>query len=291
VRAARLCVAKVGDVRVRWSRRLPSVPSSVTIIREPDGRYYASFVVNIEPAPLPVVRRDAGIDLGLATFATIAATDETTESVPNPRFLRRKERALGRAQRALSRKAKGSANRAKARRRVAVLHRKVRETRLDHAHKTALRLVRENQTVHVEELSIVGMARTRLAKSVYDAGWGQFLRVLEEKANRYGRRITRVGRWFPSTRLCSACGVVSDRKPLQVREWACSCGHVHDRDINAARNILAAGLAESLNACGADVSPESVPAAGVESGTVPRRRMSGAEGIPVAAGGEEVNGV
>jgi putative transposase len=267
LRGDRLYVAKVGELRVRWSRGLPSVASSVTVIREPDGRYYASFVVDVELTPLPAVEREAGVDLGLTTFATIATTDGTIQSMANPRFLRRKERALGRAQRALSRKAKGSANRAKARVRVAVLHRKVRQTRLDHAHKTALRLIRENQVVHVEDLSIVGMARTRLAKSVHDAGWGQFLRVLEEKANRYGRSVSRVGRWFPSTRLCSACGVISDPKPLQVREWTCECGAVHDRDGNAARNILAAGPAESLNACGADMRPGPVSALGVEAGT------------------------
>lgn len=267
LRGERLYVAKVGEVEVRWSRDLPSPPSSVTVLMEPDGRYYASFVVEVADIPLPQTERHAGIDLGLTTFATVAATDGTMEQVDNPRFLRRKKRALARAQRALSRKEKGSANRAKSRHRVAVLHRKVREARLDHAHKTALHLIRENQTVQVEDLSIRGLARTRLANSVHDAGWGQFLRVLNEKAQRYGRTVTKVDRWFPSTQLCSACGVLGGKKPLSVRRWQCDCGAVHDRDGNAAKNILVAGLAKSRNACGADVSPGLVPAVGNEAGT------------------------
>jgi len=265
LRGQRLYVAKVGELRVRWSRDLPCVPSSVTVIREPDGRFYASFVVEVAETPLPVVDREAGVDLGLATFATVAGSDGTKQKVDNPRHLRRRERHLARAQRAMSRKQQGSRNRAKARRRVAVLHRKVRDARADHAHKTALALVRDNQAVHVEDLSISGLARTRLAKSVHDVGWGQFLRILEEKAARYGRTVVKVDKWFPSTRLCSACGIISDPKPLSVREWTCGCGAVHDRDGNAAKNILAAGRAAA--ACGGDVRPGLVPAVPGEAGT------------------------
>jgi len=265
LRGPRLYVAKVGEIRVRWSRPLPSVPSSVTVIREPDGRFYASFVVEVAATPLPRVEREAGVDLGLAAFATVAASDGTEQRVDNPRYQRRRERHLARAQRCLSRKQQGSRNRAKARRRVAVLHRKVRDARLDHAHKTALMLVRDNQAVHVENLSISGMARTRRAKSVHDAGWAQFLRVLQDKAARHGRIVVKVDRWFPSTRLCSACGVVGEAKPLAVREWTCGCGAVHDRDGNAAKNILAAGRAAA--ACGGDVRPGLVPAVPGEAGT------------------------
>ena len=260
----RLYVAKVGDIKVEWSRDLPSVPSSVTVIREPDGRYYASFVVEREATPLPACDRDAGIDLGLASLAVIS----DGEVVPNPRFLRAKERKLARAQRALSRKQNGSANRAKARRRVAVLHRKVRETRLDHAHKTALKLVRDNQAVYAEDLCVSGLARTRLAKSVHDAGWSQFLRLIEEKAAQYGREFRRVGRFEPTSQVCSACGVTDGPKPLNIREWMCAaCGTVHDRDVNAAKNVLALGRRESLNACGGQVRPASVLAPAGETGT------------------------
>jgi putative transposase len=260
----RLYVAKVGDIRVEWSRLLPSVPSSVTVIREPDGRYYASFVVERETAPLPACDREVGIDLGLANLAVTS----DGEVIGNPRFLRAAGRRLARAQRALCRKQKGSANRTKARRRVAVLHRKVRETRLDHAHKTALRLVRDNQAVYAEDLRVSGLARTKLAKSVHDAGWSQLVRLVEEKAAQYGRTFRRVGRFEPTSQVCSACGVKDGPKPLSVRTWTCdACGTVHDRDVNAARNVLAAGRADSLNACGGQVRPASLLAPAGETGT------------------------
>ena len=261
----RLYLAKVGDVQVRWSRQLPAVPSSVTVIKEPDGRYYASFVVDREAAPLPACDREVGVDVGLDRLLTTS----DGEVIANPRFLRAKERHLARAQRALSRKQRNSANRQKARRRVAVLHRKVRETRLDHAHKTALRLIRENQAVYAEDLAVAGLARTRLAKSVHDAGWSQILRLLEEKAEYYGRTFHRIGRFVPTSQVCSACGIKDGPKPLGVRSWICaSCGAVHDRDINAAKNILAAGRADKSNARGGDVRPGHAPAVASEAGTL-----------------------
>jgi putative transposase len=260
----RVYIAKVGDIKIRWSRPLPSQPSSVTVIREADGRYYVSFVVERDARPLPAISRETGIDVGLDRLAVTS----DGEIIANPRFLRSKERNLTRAQRALSRKKRGSANRAKARRRVAVLHRKVRETRLDHAHKTAFRLIRDNQVVYAEDLAVAGLARTRLAKSVHDAGWSQILRLLEEKAEHYGRTLHRIGRFVPSSQICSHCGVQDGPKPLSVRIWVCAtCAAVHDRDVNAARNILAAGQAERLNACGGDARPASVLAAPVEAGT------------------------
>ena len=260
----RLYVAKVGDLKVEWSRVLPSAPSSVTVIREPDGRYYASFVVQREPTPLPACDREAGIDLGLDRL--IVTSDG--ETVANPRFYRAAQRRLQRAQRALSRRQKGSANRARARHRVAVLHRQVRDARLDHAHKTALRLVRDNQAVYAEDLAVSGLMRTRLAKSVADAGWSQLLRCIAEKAARYGRTFARIGRFEPTSQVCSACGVKDGPKPLGVRQWTCAaCGAVHDRDVNAARNILALGRRERLNACRTGARPPLTVAAGAEAGT------------------------
>ena len=269
LRGTRLYVAKVGQVRVRWSRDLPSAPYSVTVIREPDGRYYASFVVEREPSPLPAVRRTAGMDLGLISFATIAASDGTIESIENPRFLRTAERRLVRAQRQLSRKQKGSKNRTRARLRVAVAHRRVRDRRTDHHHKLAMRLIRENQAIAVEDLAVAGLARTRLAKSVHDAGWGAFLRLLEAKAAHHGRQVVKVGRWVPTSQTCSACGHRDGLKPLSVRAWVCpACRTVHDRDGNAARNILvAAGLAETQTACGGHVRPGVTLAVASEAGT------------------------
>jgi len=264
-------LAKVtGDIKLAWSRELPSVPSSVTVIREADGRYYASFVVETEPTPLLATPHDVGVDLGLDRLAVTS----DGEIVTNPRHLRSRQRRLACTQRSMARKRKGSVNRRKAMMRVAVNHRKVREARLDAHHKIALRLVRDNQAVYVEDLAVSGLARTRLAKSVYDAGWSTLVRLIEEKAVRYGRQVVKVGRWFPSSRLCSACGHNSGAKPLDVRSWVCAgCGIEHDRDLNAARNILvegrriAAGLAEIGNACGAGVRPGFVPAVGIEAGT------------------------
>ncbi|MFD1815300.1 RNA-guided endonuclease InsQ/TnpB family protein [Rhodococcus gannanensis] len=245
-----LRLPKIGDVTVRWSRDLPSEPSSVTIVKDASGRYFASFVVQVADEPLPQIESEVGIDLGLATFAVLS----DGKIVDSPKFLRRAERALRKAQRNLSRKEKGSNNRAKARLRVAKAHAKVRDARLDFAHKQSTTIIRENQAVYVEDLCVKGLARTRLAKSVHDAGWGLFTRLLEEKATRYGRTFVKVDRWFPSTQMCSACGELGGKKPLRVREWTCTCGAVHDRDLNAARNILAAGRAERRNACGETVS-------------------------------------
>jgi putative transposase len=265
----RVYIAKVGDLRVEWSRPLPSVPSSCTVIREADGRYYVSFVVERDPAPLPPVGREVGVDLGLNRLAVLS----DGEIIDNPRHLRSAQRRLGRAQRALCRKQRGSNNRRKAVRRVAVLHRRVRETRLDAHHKLALRLVRDNQAVHVEDLSVAGLARTKLARSIADAGWSTLVRLIGEKAAHHGRTVVKVDRRFPSSQLCSACGHRDGPTPLNVRAWTCAvCGDVHDRDLNAARNVLAegkrmaAGLAD-INACGAGVRRGPGLAVGDEAGT------------------------
>jgi putative transposase len=264
LRGTRLYIAKVGDLKVKWSRDLPSVPSSVTVIREPDGRYYASFVVERDAEPFPPCDRETGIDVGLAHLAVLS----DGMKVAAPRFLRRAERRLKAAQRALSRKQKGSANRARARHKVAVLHRKVRDARLDHAHKTALAIARDSQAVYCEDIAVNGLARTRLAKSVHDAGWSQLLRLIGEKCERHGRYFAKIGRFEPTSQVCSACGVKDGPKPLSVREWQCrQCGTVHDRDVNAAKNVLALGQRERVNATGGSVRPGSVPAAAVERGT------------------------
>ena len=266
----RVYVAKVGDLRVEWSRPLPSLPSSCTVIREADGRYYVSFVVERDAAPLPPVEHEVGVDLGLDRLAVTS----DGELIDNPRHLRAAQRRLARAQRALARKQSGSANRRKAVYRVAVLHRRVRETRLDAHHKLALRPARDNQAVHLEDLSVAGLARTKLARSIHDAGWSTLVRLIKEKADHYGRTVVKVGRRFPSSQLCSTCGHRDGPKPLSVRAWSCTaCGTEHDRDLNAARNVLvegrriAAGLAEIENACGAGVRPGLAPAVGDEAGT------------------------
>ncbi|MFD9685599.1 RNA-guided endonuclease InsQ/TnpB family protein [Kitasatospora sp. NPDC059146] len=282
----KLNLAKIGDVRVKWSRALPADPSSVTVVLDAAGRYHASFVVDVELEHLPEVDAEVGIDLGLTTYAVLS----DGSVIDNPRFLRKAEKKLKAAQRELSRKAKGSRNRSKARRKVARAHAKVADTRKDWLHQQTTKLIRENQAVYLEDLNVRGLARGRLAKSVHDAGWATFRRLLEEKAARYGRVIGIVPRAFPSSQLCSACGHRDGPKPLRVREWACgACGVLHDRDLNAARNILAAGQADRLNAPGGPVRPGvAIPrrARPVERGThlgdlrTTGIRATGAGGIP-----------
>jgi len=266
VRDGKLRLPKIGYVEVRWSRRLPSVPSSVTVVKDSAGRYFASFVVETDPEALPAAASEVGIDLGLTHFAVLS--DGT--KVESPKFLRRAEKKLKKAQRDLSRKQKGSANRAKARVKVARAHAKVADARREFHHQLSTRLIRENQAVAVEDLAVKGLARTRLAKSVHDAGWSAFVAMLEYKAALYGRRFVKIGRFEPTSQTCSACGVKDGPKPLAVREWTCAaCGSVHDRDVNAAVNVaLAAGLA--VSARGAQVRPASVPAQRGEAGTHPK---------------------
>ncbi|MFI1868323.1 RNA-guided endonuclease InsQ/TnpB family protein [Streptomyces jumonjinensis] len=259
-----LSLPKIGDVRVTWSRALPSVPSSVTVVKDAAGRYFASFVVETDPdETLPGTDAVVGIDLGLTHFAVLS--DGT--KIDSPRFLRRAEKKLKREQRRLSRKAKGSSNRTKARLKVARAHARVADARRDFHHQLSTRIIRENQAIAVENLAVRGLARTRLARSVHDAGWSAFIGMLEYKAARYGRAFVRIGRFEPTSQVCSACGVKDGPKPLSVRVWTCgACGAVLDRDINAAVNVAkAAGLA--VSACGARVRPGHVPAQRGEAGT------------------------
>ncbi|AYF73087.1 transposase [Nocardia yunnanensis] len=248
----KLRLPKIGDVKVAWSRELPSEPSSVTVIKDAAGRYYASFVVEVDNQPLPEVDAEVGIDLGLTTFAVLS----NGKRIESPKFLRRAERKLAKMQRKLSHKQKGSNNRAKARIKVAKAYAKVADTRRDWAHKHATAIVRETQAIYVEDLCVKGLARTRMAKSIHDAGWATFTRLLEEKAARSSRHFAKVDRFYPSSQICAPCGHRDGPKPLSMRLWTCpACGAVLDRDLNAANNILAAGRAERLNACGGTRSP------------------------------------
>ncbi|MEV6954640.1 RNA-guided endonuclease TnpB family protein [Streptomyces sp. NPDC051183] len=262
-RGGGLSLPRIGDVRVKWSRLLPSIPSTVTVIKDASGRYFASFVVETDPVALPETDAVVGIDLGLTHFAILS--DGT--KIESPRFLRRAEKKLKKAQQNLSRKAKGSANRAKARIKVARAHARTADARREFHHQLSTKLIRDNQAVAVEDLAVKGLARTRLAKSVHDAGWSAFVAMLEYKAALYGRTFHRIGRFQPTSQVCCVCGAKDGPKPLNIREWTCGeCGAVLDRDINAAVNVAkAAGLA--VPACGAQVRPGLVPAQREESGT------------------------
>lgn len=239
-----------GVVKVRWSRALPCPPKFVTISQDACGDFWASFTCDAAPAPLPLVTAEVGIDLGITAFATLS----TGEKVRAPDF-RRKTQRIRILQRRASRKQKGSANRRKALRRVAIAHRRVADTRKDFQHKLSRRLVDENQVIALEELAVSNMVKNHcLARSISEQGWTEFVTMLEYKAQWAGRTVVRVDRWFPSSKTCSCCGHVSQKMPLNIREWECpKCSATHDRDVNAAKNILAAGRV--VSACGVDGRP------------------------------------
>ncbi|PKR41341.1 RNA-guided endonuclease InsQ/TnpB family protein [Streptomyces sp. EAG2] len=225
--AGRLDLPKIGAVKVKWSRTLPATPSSVTVIKDAAGRYFASFVIETDPATdqarMPESDRAIGIDLGLTHFAVLSDGSK----IDSPRFLRRAEKKLKKTQQDLCRKQKGSKNRDKARLKVARAHVKVADARREFHHQLSTRLISENQGIAVEDLSVAALCRTRLAKPVHDAGWSSFISMLEYKAQRYGRTLVKVDRFEPTSQTCSTCGTKDGPKPLHVREWTCSaCGTV-----------------------------------------------------------------
>jgi putative transposase len=247
-------------LRFVWSWRDVHVtaldPSRAIVSREPDGRWYVTFTVDGDgPAPLPETGRHVGVDLGVKDFAITSDGGRTA----NPRHMERRARNLARYQRRLARCQKESANRAKAKAKVARAHRKVRNARRDFLHRASTRLVRENDLIAVEDLAIKNMVRNRrLARAISDCGWAEFRRQLDYKCRRYGRELVVIDRWYPSSKTCSACGHLLAELSLSARHWTCpSCRARHDRDINAARNILAAGRAVARgspgDACGGDV--------------------------------------
>ncbi|MFJ9121583.1 RNA-guided endonuclease InsQ/TnpB family protein [Streptomyces sp. NPDC102394] len=255
-RNGRLTLAKMTEpLKIVWSRPLPegASPSTVTVSKDAAGRWYVSLLCE-DPClqPLPPTDTAVGVDVGLDHLLTLS----TGEKVSNPRHERRDRARLATAQRQLARKAKGEgANRAKARRKVAKVYARITDRRRDHLHKLTTRLVRENQTIVIEDLAVRNMLKnSSLARAISDAAWSDFRSMLEYKAQWYGRAVIAVDRWFPSSKRCSACGTLQDTMPLNVRTWTCDCGTVHDRDVNAAKNILAVGLTASV--CGAGVRPQ-----------------------------------
>nr|WP_256335116.1 transposase [Lentzea albidocapillata] len=250
-----LTLAKMAEpLDIRWSRPLPegAAPSTVTVSRDPAGRWFVSLLCE-DPGvtPLPATDAVVGIDVGLDHLFVLS----TGEKIGNPRQERRDRTTLARAQRTLCRKQKGSGNRDKARVKVARIHARIADRRTDFLHKITTRLVRDTQTLVIEDLAVSNMVGNhRLARAISDAGWRQFRQQLQYKASWYGRDVIVADRWFPSSKLCSVCGALAAAMPLRVRMWTCGCGATHDRDVNAARNILAAGLEASV--CGAGVRPQ-----------------------------------
>ena len=237
-------------LNVKWSRDLPGEPSSIAISKDCADRYFVSCLCEFEPEVLPVTAKMTGIDLGLTHFAI---EDDGTKH-RNPRFTKKYERKLAKAQRVLSRKKLGSRNRAKAKIKVARVHAKISDSRLDRLHKLSRKLINENQVVCIESLKVKNMIRNpRLSKAIADASWGEFVRQLEYKGEWAGRTVVKIDQWFPSSKRCSSCSHIVDKLPLNIREWTCpSCGTELDRDINAAKNIKRQGM--SLIAFGENVS-------------------------------------
>ncbi|MET8239019.1 RNA-guided endonuclease TnpB family protein [Streptomyces sp. NPDC005245] len=256
-RDGRLTLAKMADpLHIVWSRPLPKEvrPSTVTVSQDSAGRWFVSMLCD-DPTVKPLSATDAavGVDVGLNHLLTLS----TGEKIANPRHERTDRARLAKAQRTLARKARGDgANRKKARLKVAKIHARIADRRRDGLHKLTTRLVRENQTIVIEDLTVRNMVRNRsLARAISDAGWAEFRSLLEYKAQWYGREVIAVDRFFPSSKLCSVCGTLQGKMPLNVRTWTCAaCGTTHDRDVNAARNLLAAGRA--VSACGAGVRPQ-----------------------------------
>lgn len=262
LKGGRLHLGKTpGLVKVRWSRELPSAPSTATVTLDPDGRYFVTFVVEVEPARLPATNKQVGIDLGLTDLVVTSSGFRSG----NPRNLRNLEGKLAREQRRLSLKIKGSRNWDRQRRKVARVHSRVRDRRKDFLDNLSTRLVRENDLIVVEDLRVKNMLKMRtLSKAISDASWSMFVSMLEYKCERTGRAFVKVNPAYTSRR-CSDCGRIAESMPLGVRTWTCECGAEHDRDINAAINILRSGMtvwaAMQPEASGGNVSPQIALAA------------------------------
>lgn len=248
-----LSIAKNGALNIRFSRTIPkaAIVTTVTVIKDTAGRYFVSMLCTDQVQAKTPIEAKVGIDLGLSHFAILS----TGEKIAAPNTFRKNEEKLAKLQRRLAKKTKGSANRKKAKLKVAKLHAKIADSRKDFLHKLSTRLVNENQVIAIETLAVSNMQKNHsLAKSIADASWSEFVRQLEYKSLWYGRELVGIDRWYPSSKRCSDCGHTVAKMPLNVREWTCpECGMIHDRDINAARNVLAAGLA--VSALGESVNP------------------------------------
>lgn len=282
----RLTLAKMAEpLDVVWSRPLAEgvEPSTVTVSRDGSGRWFVSLLCVDTPEPMPATTTAVGIDVGLTALVTLSSG----EKIPHPKRERRDRARLVKAQRALARKEKGSSNRAKARTRVARIHARIADRRSDHLHKLTTRLVRENQTLVIEDLTVRNMLKNhKLARAIADAAWREMRSMLEYKTAWYGRELIIVDRWFPSSKLCSACGAIATTMPLNVREWTCgNCGTTHDRDENAAVNLLTAGLAVTV--CGDGGRPQrNTPE---RQRSVKQKTRPAREGVPPPPGeGNEV---
>lgn len=234
----RLIVAKLGRLKVKWSKHVPVVPTTATVIRKPSGRYFVSMVVEVTPAPLPETGKAVGVDFGVSTLATLS----TGEKIGNPKYTYKNQKRLARQQKKLARKKKGSNRYKRQKQKVARVHEKIADSRQDWAKKLAWDLVNRFDVICVEDLNIRGMVKNHnLARAISDAGISNAIRTIETKAAMHGKIVVKIDRWFPSSKMCSECGALQETMPLAIREWTCGCGAHQDRDINAAINICTVG--------------------------------------------------
>ncbi len=258
--------AKIGKLKIIWSRELPTAPSSVTVIKDSAHRYFLSFVVEIQPEILPKTDNSIGIDLGIKTFATLS----NGEKIDAPKPLKKRIKKYRKLSKSLSKKTIGSKRYEKARLRIARFHAKLKDTRTDFLHKLSTQIIRENQTIILEDLNVSGMVKNRkLSRAISDLGWRQFRTLLEGKAEKYSREFRVIDRWIASSQICSCCGFKGGKLDLSIREWECfNCGQKHDRDHNAAINILVAGgQSETLNGRGGKHKTTAKVAAAEETST------------------------
>lgn len=245
---------KIGHVPIVLDRRIPDDADyrSVTVSKTPSGKYFVSILVKINVDLLPTTGKMVGIDLGLNDLMILSSGFK----IENPRWFRKSQAKLASAQKHLSRKQKGSNRYHKQRIKVTRCHEKIVNQRKHFIHSITTSLIREFDVICMEDLNVAGLAKTRLSKSIMDAGWGEFIRQLEYKSNWYGRSFVQIDRFYPSSQLCSSCGHRDGKKEISIREWTCSsCGIRHDRDLNAAYNILQKGWADLT---GQPLSAESV---------------------------------
>ena len=234
-----LKLAKIGAIKVKWSRKNIPQPSSVRVIRTSSGKFFVSMVVEVEQNELPKTGEAVGIDFGVSRLATLS----NGERIANPKYGAKQQKKLAFCQKQLARKKKGSKRRELAKKRVAKVHEKISNCRTDSMHKFSTEIVKRFDVICVEDLNLRGMVKNHnLARSLSDASIGTAIRMIEEKAERYGKEAVKIDRWYPSSKTCSVCGHVVDKLPLSIREWDCEeCKSHHDRDENAAINILAVG--------------------------------------------------